>query len=58
MSQAVLARCRSRLVLTRLEPFLVKGKEAMIDAAIVHEVTDEAVDEIDRPFPSSGVTPS
>ena len=54
VSQAVLARCRSRLVLTRLEPFLVKGKEAMIDAAIVHEVTDEAVDEIDRPFPLIG----
>ena len=54
VSQAVLARCRSRLSLTRLEPFLVKGKEAMIDAAIVHEITDEAVDEIDRPFPLIG----
>ncbi len=54
VSQAVLARCRSRLSLTRMEPFLVKGKEAMIDAAIVHEITDEAVDEIDRPFPLIG----
>jgi class 3 adenylate cyclase/tetratricopeptide (TPR) repeat protein len=54
VSQAVLARCRSRLSLTRLEPFLVKGKEAMIDAAIVHGITDEAVDEIDRPFPLVG----
>ena len=34
-----------------LEPFLVKGKEAMIDAAIVHEVTDEAVDKSIGPFP-------
>ena len=54
VSQSVLARCRSRLSLTRLEPFLVKGKEAMIDAAIVHEITGEAVDEIDRPFPLIG----
>ena len=54
VSQAVLARCRSRLSLTRMEPFLVKGKEAMIDAAIVHDVTDEAVDEMDRPFPLIG----
>ncbi len=54
VSQAVLARCRSWLSLTRMEPFLVKGKEAMIDAAIVHEVTDEAVDEVDRPFPLIG----
>ena len=54
VSQAVLARCRSRLSLTRMEPFLVKGKEAMIDAAVVHDVTDEAVDEIDRPFPLIG----
>ncbi len=54
VSQAVLARCRSRLSLTRMEPFLVKGKEAMIDAATVHEITDEAVDEIDRPFPLIG----
>ena len=54
VSQAVLARCRSRLMLTRMEPFLVKGKEAMIDAAVVHEITDEAVDEIDRPFPLIG----
>ena len=54
VSQAVLARCRSRLSLTRMEPFLVKGKEAMIDAAVVYGVTDEAVDEIDRPFPLVG----
>ena len=54
VSQAVLARCRSRLLLTRLEPFLVKGKEAMIYVAVVHDVTDEAVDEIDRPFPLIG----
>ena len=54
VSQSVLARCRSWLSLTRMEPFLVKGKEEMIDAAIVHEVTDEPVDEIDRPFPLVG----
>jgi class 3 adenylate cyclase/tetratricopeptide (TPR) repeat protein len=53
-SQAILARCRSRLDLTRMEPFLVKGKEVPIDAAVVHGITQEAVDEIDRPFPLVG----
>jgi class 3 adenylate cyclase/tetratricopeptide (TPR) repeat protein len=54
VSQSVLARCRSWLSLTRLEPFFVKGKELPIDAAVVYEVTDQAVDVIDRPFPLVG----
>ncbi len=53
-SQAIVARCRSRLDLTRMEPFFVKGKEAPIDAAVVHAIDQEAIDAVERPFPSSG----
>jgi class 3 adenylate cyclase/tetratricopeptide (TPR) repeat protein len=53
-SEAIVARCRSRLDLTRLEPFFVKGKEAPIDAAIVHAVDHEAFDDVERPFPLVG----
>ena len=53
-SQAIVARCRSRLDLTRMEPFFVKGKEAPIDAAIVHAIDHEAIDVVERPFPLVG----
>ena len=53
-SQAIVARCRSRLDLTRMEPFFVKGKEAPIDAAVVHAIDQEAVDAVERPFPLVG----
>jgi class 3 adenylate cyclase/tetratricopeptide (TPR) repeat protein len=53
-SEAIVARCQSRLDLTRLEPFFVKGKEAPIDAAVVHAIDHEAFDSIERPFPLVG----
>ena len=53
-SQAMVARCRSRLDLTRMEPFFVKGKEAPIDAAVVHAIDHETFDAVQRPFPLVG----
>lgn len=53
-SQAIVARCRSRLDLTRMEPFFVKGKEAPIDAAVVHAIDHETFDAVQRPFPLVG----
>jgi class 3 adenylate cyclase/tetratricopeptide (TPR) repeat protein len=53
-SQAVLGRCRATVNVTPLEPFFVKGKEAAIDAALVHWLAEDSQDSIDRPFPLIG----
>lgn len=53
-SEAIVARCRPRLDLTRLEPFFVKGKEAPIDAAVIHAIDHQAFDDVQRPFPLVG----
>jgi class 3 adenylate cyclase/tetratricopeptide (TPR) repeat protein len=53
-SRAVLGRCRAAVDVTPMEPFLVKGKDVPIDAALVRAVAGDSQDAIERPFPLIG----